>query len=347
MSHYVEAAEFLQKADHIPVIDVRTPSEFEKGHMPSALNIPLFSDEERAQVGTSYKKKGRTEAVLEGLELIGPRLREIAQKGLESAGNRQLLLYCWRGGMRSASMAWLFEQAGIRCSLLKGGYKAYRTLVREELEQPRHILILGGMTGSGKTHVLEKMAEEGHQVVDLEALACHKGSAFGSLGQERQPETEHFSNLLHHCLRGTDSRKPLWVEDESHSIGSVFIPEEFFKRMRQAPVIALDIERAVRIPLLADEYAVFPGETLIERLHKIEKRLGRQHAKRAIQAVEAEDYATAINISLIYYDRTYHYGLEKTGRKVFYLPSDTVDPEVNCQRVLEKAEKEGLLNADF
>lgn len=200
--------EFLSQAEKYPVIDVRTPSEFSGGHIRGAINIPLFSDEERAIVGTVYKKEGEEEAILKGLDFVGPKMSDLLKQGVEAAGRgKKLLIHCWRGGRRSASMAWLFSQGGIDCRLLEGGYKSYRTYVFEILGQKRNIIVVGGMTGSGKTEILKEIAIMGEQVIDLEGLANHRGSAFGAIGMPPQPTTEHFANILFDEIRTLDAKK--------------------------------------------------------------------------------------------------------------------------------------------
>jgi len=227
---------FLALAKETPVIDVRSPSEFVAGHIPGALNIPLFDDAERAAVGTLYKNEGRIPAILEGLRLSGPAMEGKLRAALSVAREGKLLVHCWRGGMRSEAMAWLFAQGGIATEILEGGYKSYRNYILENLGSRRKMIVLGGMTGSSKTHILRYLKRLGEQVIDLEGLANHKGSAFGSLGQLPQPTTEHFANLLFHEWKELDDRRPLWVEDESRNIGSVFMPENFYLNMQDTPV---------------------------------------------------------------------------------------------------------------
>ena len=180
--------EFVQKSENIPVIDVRTPAEYEMGHFVGAINIPIFTNEERAKVGTSYKKKGKQIAVIEGLEFVGVKLADFSRQALKIAKDNKLLIHCWRGGMRSASMAWLFETVGLEVYTLIGGYKAYRNHVFSTFDNIEKLTILGGSTGSGKTEILLNMREEGEQIIDLEGVAHHKGSAFGRLGEKyKQP----------------------------------------------------------------------------------------------------------------------------------------------------------------
>ncbi|MDZ7738192.1 MAG: tRNA 2-selenouridine(34) synthase MnmH [Bacteroidales bacterium] len=275
--------EFLELAESIPLVDVRSPSEFHKGHIPNAFNIPLFSDQERAVVGTVYKKENQLSAIMKGLDIVGPKMSGLLQKGIKKAGKgKKLLVHCWRGGSRSESMAWLFGNAGIDCVLLEGGYKAYRNYILDQLASPRKMIILGGLTGSGKTDILAELSEMGEQVVDLEGLACHKGSAFGALGQEPQPGSEHFANLLYDVLRKQDPGKRVFVEDESHNIGTVSIPDGFFRLMREAAVIALMPDIRMRMPRLKEEYGVFSASQLTDAVLRISKKLGGDNTKAAL-----------------------------------------------------------------
>jgi len=336
MAIVLSVKSFLKKAGHYPVIDVRSPAEYTQGHLHGALNIPLFTNEERAEVGTLYKQKGRGEAVLAGLEIVGPKMSGLAKEALDRAKNSTLLVHCWRGGMRSESMAWLFERLGITCYLLEGGYKAYRRYLKETLAQPAKIHILGGMTGSGKTAILHALQKMGEQILDLEGLAHHKGSAFGAFGQEAQPTNELFENLVGEAWLNLDKTKPIWIEDESKSIGSNWIPEELFWQMRRAAVIKINLPLQYRVERLVADYANVSKEHLIEAIEKIRKRLGGQHANTAVAALEQENYAEAARLSLIYYDKAYQFGLSKRQAKQIYqvdLPDNNATE--NAQKVLD------------
>ena len=336
----IPAEMFLRLSENIPVCDVRSPSEFAGGHIPGAVNIPLFSDKERESVGIKYKKQGSVEAIKHGLDLVGPAMSEKLSKGLKLAEGNRILLYCWRGGMRSESMAWLFSLAGLDVKILEGGYKAYRHLVLNELALKRKTIILGGLTGSSKTHILNYLKVSGQQVVDLEGIACHKGSAFGALGQQAQPSTEHFANLLYDEWVKLDEQKPVWLEDESRNIGSVFMPEDFYNNMQEAPAIILMMDVKTRMPRLLKDYSVFPPEELKAGIYRISKRLGGDNTNAAISAIESGDIARAIEISLIYYDKAYLFGLtrKKTNNRI-YVETDTDDIEINALKVLEAAGK--------
>jgi tRNA 2-selenouridine synthase len=304
--------DFFKKRVHIPLVDVRSPAEFSSGHIPGAVNIPLFTDEERALVGTSYKQKGRQHAIKLGLNIVGPKMLSLAEMGEKTAGKeKQLLVHCWRGGMRSENMAWLFSRLGISCYVLQGGYKSYRIYGRSLLKKPMHLLVVGGMTGSGKTDILRELAAQGEQVVDLEGLANHKGSAFGNIGQHAQHENEHFENLVFEQFHGLDLQKPIWLEDESKHIGRNYIPDELFWQMRNSPVLKIDLPKRFRIRRLVEDYSHYGDQVLKNAVLKIDKRLGVQNVREALEAIGNEDYLAAADIILTYYDKAYSYGLNK------------------------------------
>jgi tRNA 2-selenouridine synthase len=331
---------FLELSEQLPVIDVRSPSEFISGHIPGAFNIPLFNDSERAVVGTIYKNTGRIPAILEGLRLTGPSMDQKLKEALKIAVNRKLLIHCWRGGMRSEAMAWLFSLGDIEAIVLDGGYKAYRHFILDSISEKRKMIVLGGMTGSSKTHIIRSLKEKQNQVIDLEGLASHKGSAFGSLGQPPQPSTEQFSNNLFVELNRMKPDIPFWVEDESRNIGTVFIPDSFYLKMQDTPAVILMMDVSTRLPRLMKEYSVYPSEVLISSIQKISKRLGGDNTSQAIKAVEEGDISKAIEISLSYYDKAYLYGLnKKKSSNLIYVETATDDIEINSQKVLEAAKK--------
>jgi tRNA 2-selenouridine synthase len=334
----IPAAWFLELAESIPVIDVRSPSEYGSGHIPGAINIPLFSDQEREAVGIKYKKEGRIPAILEGLKLSSSMMTDKLSQGLSAAKNGRLLVYCWRGGMRSEAMAWLFSLGDIRTEVLEGGYKSYRNYILERLSEKEKMIVLGGLTGSSKTYILRYLKSIGHQIIDLERIANHKGSAFGALGELPQPFTEQFANNLYDDWKKIDNNVPFWVEDESRNIGTVFIPDCFYEKMQDSPTIVLMMDIEHRLPRLIREYSNFPVESLKESILKISKRLGGDNTKDALDAVGHGDFSKAIEISLRYYDKAYRYGLKKKKIKnLIFVETDTDDIAVNAMRILKAA----------
>ncbi len=310
--HY-PVSDFLRKAQTLPVIDVRSPGEFDHAHLPGAVNIPLFDNDERARVGTRYKQAGKDLAVLMGLEIVGPKLADFVKQArkLTHATGGEVLVHCWRGGMRSSSFAWLLQTAGLKPTTLEGGYKAYRNAVLMGLAEPRNLLILGGKTGSGKTAILHELANLGEQTIDLEGLAHHKGSSYGAIGQLPQPGSEQFENLIFQEWSRVEPTRRIWLEDESRNVGSCFVPMPFWLQMRAAPVAFVDIPKAVRISRLVQEYTGIDHELLIEATRRIEKRLGGKVLKDCIAALTENDYATVADLTLDYYDRAYLHGLSQ------------------------------------
>ena len=332
MNKHIRIDEFLMLRNTIPIVDVRSPSEYSKAHVPEAYNIPLLNDEERTSVGTAYKEKGKTEAVKKGLSLVGPKMLEKAEAGEQIAGaGKKLILYCWRGGMRSDNMAWLFSRVDIECYVLKGGYKTYRHHVKDYMSKPSQLWVLGGMTGSGKTELLHELSEIGEQIVDLEGIANHKGSAFGTIGEDPQPETEYFENLLFEELLKLRLDKPIWLEDESQAIGRVHIPEELFFKMRASDVFKIELEKHSRIKRLVNQYTQTDPRELEDAVDRIRKRLGGLNAQKALEAIKDKDYYTAADIILAYYDKAYSHGLSKRENKNIHtleLPED--NPQKNA-----------------
>lgn len=288
------------------LFDVRTPAEYAKGHIPGALNMPLFSDEERAVVGTIYKRQSPRQALLKGLEFVGGKMAWYVREAIARAEGNKVAVHCWRGGQRSGSLSWLLEFAGFEVQVLKGGYKAYRSHLHQTFSEKRlRMVVLGGPTGSGKTKLLQSLAAAGEQVIDLEHIAHHKGSSFGALGEIPQPTVEQFENNLFEVFRSVDPGRRVWVENENRAIGRVFMPEGFWEQFRRSPLVEVEIPFEARLQYLVHTYGAFPPGLLQEAFLRLEKRLGGQHCKAAVEALEAGDLATAGAIALRYYDKSY------------------------------------------
>lgn len=289
-------------------IDVRTCDEYARGHIPCALNLPLFTPEQRAEVGTLYMRTSRAAAIEHGLEAAGGKLADFVRQArqMSSGGEKRLYIYCARGGMRSSSMAWLLDMAGFKVSLLKGGYKAYRGNLETVLNgSPWKFVIVSGATGSGKSEFLALIQQAGQQVIDLEGLAHHKGSAFGHLGQIPQPTSEHFINLIHESMRAFDPQQPIWCEGESMLIGRLYLPKTFFDIMQSAPRIEVKMDVEQRLDRLTAEYGQFSATELADAFNKIAKRLGYDNVKKALEFIALGDVRSAARIALIYYDKAY------------------------------------------
>ncbi|GAB3240482.1 tRNA 2-selenouridine(34) synthase MnmH [Hymenobacter seoulensis] len=332
--------DFLQGPSDIPILDVRAPVEYAQGHIPGALSFPLFSDEERASIGTTYKQISQDRAVLLGLDFFGPRMSQMVKQAQKLAPHKQVRVHCWRGGMRSGAVLWLLELAGFQVNLLDKGYKDYRHWALAQFATTRPLWVLGGLTGSGKTDVLHALAARQQPVLDLEGLASHKGSAFGSIGQSVQPTQEQFENNLALVLAALPVAAPVWVEDESRTIGSIHVPPPLFAQLRSAPLVVLEIPRELRVRKLAEEYGRHDPAALATSVLRIRKRLGGLITKEALAAIGEDDMEKMVSLVLDYYDKTYSHGLD--DRSVVRVPSTTCDPDVNAELVLEAATKAGL-----
>lgn len=317
-----------------PILDVRAPAEYAQGHIPGAISLPLFTDEERARIGTMYKQVSPDKAVLLGLDFFGPKLRTLAEQARQMALGQEVRLHCWRGGMRSGAVQWLLELAGLTVNLLDKGYKDYRQWVLAELAAPRQLRVLGGATGSGKTAVLHALAAQGQPVLDLEQLAHHQGSAFGSLGQPPQPTQEQFENDLAAALAALPTQgQPIWVEDESRTIGSVHLPAALYAQLQAAPLLVLEVPRAARVAYLAADYGRYDAGALAAAVLKLRKRLGGLVTKEALGAIAEDDIPKMVELVLGYYDKTYAYGLE--GRKATTVAAEGTDAAANAALAMQ------------
>ena len=358
--------EFLQLAKQHPVLDVRSPGEYTHAHMPGAVSLPLFTDEERKVVGTAYKQQSKQEAIKIGLDYFGLKMKtmvemvegicnlELGKKdnaGIKSQfqnpNSQSLLIHCWRGGMRSAGVAWLLDLYGFKVYTLAGGYKAYRKWVQAQFEKEYPFKIIGGYTGSGKTLVLSELSKQNKAIIDLEALANHKGSAFGALGEAPQPKQEMFENLLaeklseiSEYLKASPSGVRLegaYIEDESQRIGNLQIPMPLWYTMRKSPVYFLDIPFEERLNYLTEEYGKFEKEKLVNAIIRIQKRLGGLDTKNAVNYLLENNHKECFRILLTYYDKYYLKGLqnrENLSSLLNKIPCSGVDTSVNTQNLL-------------
>ena len=308
--------DFLNLRQHHPVVDVRSQGEFEEGHILGALNIPLLNDEERVVVGTTYKQQGQPQAIKEGFRLVGPRLLDIIEETERIAQGKEVLVHCWRGGMRSSNFAQFVGMAGVKTQTVEGGYKAYRQVAVESFQRPLQIILLTGCTGSGKSEVLRELAAQGEQILDLEALAHHKGSAFGGLLMPAQPTTEQFQNNLFEEILKLDLSKRVWVEDESIAIGKIFLPKELWQTMSQSPLVQMNVAKEIRIQRLVDEYGPADRDEFLQIMIKVTKKLGGQHFNAAKEKLLQGDMTSTIDILLTYYDKAYLNSIDKRNSKI-------------------------------
>ena len=359
--------EFLVLAQQYPVLDVRSPGEYTHAHIPGAHNLPLFNDEERKLVGTAYKQQSREAAIKIGLDFFGVKMKAMVEevekivsgwqltvgKGHIANGNKLpeskqhqlrtancVLLHCWRGGMRSAGIAWLLDLYGFKVYTLVGGYKAYRKWVLAQFEKEYNFNIIGGYTGSGKTLLLHELKKQNQTIIDLEALACHKGSAFGAFGEKEQPGQEMFENLLAGKLQAASHElraMSIWLEDESQRIGNLQIPMPLWYNMRKCPVYFLDIPFEERLGYLVEEYGKFEKEKLVNAIIRIQKRLGGLETKNAINHLLENDHKECFRILLTYYDKWYGKALfnrENITALLNKIPCSSVDTTANIKKLL-------------
>ena len=324
MPCYQAIQEFLNDQTS-PIVDVRSPVEFRRAHIPGAVNLPLFSDQQRQEVGTLYKNAGRVASIHRALQFITPRLEGLAESARKIADRHRIRLHCWRGGMRSRSTAWLFEKIDLQPVVLQGGYKSFRRHVVESFKQPLPLLVLSGLTGSGKTQQLQVLQMLGEQVLDLEAIANHRGSAFGGIGLGQQPTVEHFENNLYQAIQRLDRTRPIWVEDESRSVGNIRLPHHFFESLRAAPAFFMKCSRETRVELIMNEYGKLPIEQLVAATQRVRRRMGGQNMKQAVEAIESGNLRAGVEVLLDYYDRLYLENKSKMKRESF-LDVDVEDP---------------------
>lgn len=344
---------FLQQAETHLVLDVRSPGEYAHAHIPGAINLPLFSDEERKVVGTAYKQQGKQEAIKTGLGFFGGRMREMvetvenlagkhAQKSQEDTepfamgDTTSVLVHCWRGGMRSAGVAWLLDLYGFKVHTLIGGYKAYRGWVRNQFDYQYPFNIIGGYTGSGKTLLLHELKKRGEAIIDLEGIAHHKGSAFGGIGEVEQPTQEMFENRLATELYGfrkrslltsedfnsinrvssdlPESASCIYIEDESQRIGSINLPAAIWEQLRKGPVSFLAVPFDARLNYLTEVYGSYEKNELLNAVLRIQKRLGGLETKNASTFLLEGNPRGCFEILLRYYDKCYNKGLEMRNK---------------------------------
>ncbi|MEM1441098.1 MAG: tRNA 2-selenouridine(34) synthase MnmH [Verrucomicrobiota bacterium] len=266
------------------IVDVRSPGEFAEDHVEGAVNLPVLSDKERAEVGTIYKQTSPFEARRLGAALVSRNIASHLETHFQGKPrDHRLLLYCWRGGQRSASFATVLDEVGWDVSLIDGGYKSYRSHVVDTIAKvaPQlRLIVLNGYTGAGKTLLLAKLKEEGAQVIDLEGFANHKGSVFGGDPKTPQPAQKHFESMIYRDLVGIDLAKPLFIEAESAKIGRLNLPNPLWQKMKASPVVEIDSPVESRARYLADDYEEWVGN--LERVHATIDRLTEFHSKKRL-----------------------------------------------------------------
>jgi len=357
---------FLELAKRHPVIDVRSPGEYNHAHIPGANTLPLFTDKERAIVGTAYKQESRENAIKYGLDFFGPKMKRMVDEveGLlkvenpaniqaPAFHNKTILIYCWRGGMRSGAVAWLLDLYGFKVYTLTGGYKKFRNYVLDTFKLPFDLKILGGYTGSGKTEVIKELKRKGELAIDLEDIAKHKGSAFGNIGMPEQPTQEMFENVLSRELRSlryeprdnNENRpkiiidhSPIWLEDESQRIGHINLPNELWYTIRKSRIYFINIPFDERLKHLVEEYGSLDRERVIEAILRIKDRLGGSEARKAVDYLNEDNTIESFRILLKYYDKWYTKALhnrENINSLLHLINCESVSPE-NAKKLVQQ-----------
>ncbi len=332
---------FIVLSREFPVLDVRSPKEFQQAHYPNAYSVPLFTDEERKEVGTTYKQKSREQAIKLGLDFFGPKMHSIVNEVeiiLQHSKTSGVIVHCWRGGMRSAAIAWLLDLYGFQVFQLEGGYKAFRQWVLQQMEIPYSLRILNGNTGCGKTEILHELKKMNQPTLDLEGIAGHRGSAFGGIGLPPQPSSEQFENNLAielFQLVQTYGNRPIWVESESYRIGNIQIHHRFYQQMKNAPCIRVDLPFERRLQTIISDYGHLPLDQLKDSVQRIQKRLGGLETKTVLQWMDEGNMENAFRILMHYYDGYYSRSIMfQSPQLSIALPSD--DAQANAKFIMNQ-----------
>ena len=322
------------------LVDVRTPLEFAEDHIPGAINVPLLSDEERVEIGILHKEVGPHAARRRGLELTAHRFPEMVRVIADAACDRPILCYCWRGGLRSRTVTAILELAGYRAVQLTGGYKSFRARVSDYFNPftPKSpLVVLHGMTGIGKTTLLQRLEERGNSIVDLEGLACHRGSAFGQLGLDQSLTQKRFETLLWDAFRKAPAGPPVIIEGESERIGRVSLPGDLYQKMGAGIRVWCYASLETRVRRLIEEYGLPEyKEEMGVALQRIRKKLGGERCDELagnLERWEMEPFMTGLVCD--YYDKVYY--KNRTWEAEFDLGMEDFDRAA--------AELEGLLAA--
>lgn len=329
----INVGDFLYNSKNKLIIDVRAPIEFFKGHLPYAVNIPLFEDTERAEIGTLYKQQGKDTAVNRGLEIVSPKMTLFVDKVKKLSKDKKVYVYCFRGGMRSNSFAWLMNTSGLDACIMKGGYKAFRNYVLVDFEKERKIVLVGGKTGSGKTDILKKLNDLKVQTIDLEKIANHKGSAFGSINERKQDPQQVFEHEVFHQLSELNPDEFVLLEDEAQSIGYNKLPHGLWRQMEKSTIIKMEIPFELRVQKLVEDYSTVDIEALKKCVIKISQQLGSLNTKLCLQYLDEGNLHDVARLSLIYYDRAYEFSYQKKKQPIVHLTSDTIDAKTNALKV--------------
>ena len=331
------------------LLDVRSPGEYTHAHIPAAYNLPLFVDEERKVVGTAYKQESREKAIKLGLNFFGPKMNDMIEevekmiaahkvlRKIKEPTQIPIVVHCWRGGMRSAGVAWLLDLYGFKVFTIIGGYKAYRNWTLKQFDIKYQFRVIGGYTGSGKTDIISLLHQKHSSIIDLEGIAKHKGSAFGKMDNIEQPSQEMFENLLALELYKLKDHT-IWIEDESQRIGNINMPIQLYNHKQASPVFFMDIPFEERLKYIVKDYGRISKDKLVTSIMRIKKRLGGLDMKNAINFLLEDDIESCFAILLKYYDKHYLKGLqtrENISQLLTTIPCEKVDAITNTKALMQ------------
>jgi len=311
--HYDISIEEAFKKENVFFVDVRSPDEFAKDAIPSAVNVPILDNEQRAQVGRIYQELGPKEARFLAIKLVSPLLPEKIKTIGDLSAGKTIVVYCWRGGMRSKAMCEFLNLAGFPTLRLAGGYKSYRRYINNYFNDPPNFnfIVLYGLTGVGKTEILEQLSIKGIPALNLEALAKHRGSVFGGIGLPNQPSQKKFETELYSVLNQHQASQYIFVEGESRKIGKLFIPEKIYAAiLKGKKILLLDsihnrVNRIIKEYMVESKHSIQEFETAIVSL---QKRIGNSKTQELLEFLHTENYAELVKELLIsYYDKLYRH----------------------------------------
>jgi len=333
MYNTINIDEALRLADAC-FFDMRSPLEYAEGSIPGAVNVPIFDNAERAEIGTIYRQQAMETAKTRGLEIASAKLPGLVQRIKAAAGRRQIIVYCWRGGMRSRSIATILQLMGIRVYQLVGGYKAYRQYVLKRLQDYKIgpcFVVFHGLTGVGKTALLQELERDGWPVLDLESLANHRGSAFGHIGKGNGVTAKNFDALLLAALDKYQGERFVFVEAESKRIGNVYVPDCVMEAMRRGRHILLSATMETRVERLLHEYlneprqAEYANADIFRSLETLQKRLGKAKTAKLRALLQAGKYEAFVEMLLVdYYDPLYDYSEKDVHKFDFHVSTENI-----------------------
>jgi len=336
--------QLIELKKSLPVLDVRSTGEYKHAHICDGYSLPIFDNEERKIIGTAYKQESREKAIRLGLAFFGKKLLTLVDETeniIKNHGHegRDVIVHCWRGGMRSAAVAWLLDLYGFKVYLLLGGYKTYRHWVLEQFEKKYNLHLITGCTGSNKTGLLLELKSFQKSVIDLEGIALHKGSTFGNLDEHAQPSQEQFENLLAESLYNVsqNAENKIWIEGESQRIGQINIPKNFYLQMLASQSTRLEIPFEERLKHILAEYGHYDKEKIKAAILRITKKLGGLETKTALEFLEQNDLKSCYDIILKYYDKLYRRSPLTTSdnqNSIYVVESNVTNATTNAQLIL-------------